>query len=61
MSQTGQCIDQHLAGESEYVQIDYILKEDIDDIGTTEVTRQNTNQQQKACCGAKRNGIRKDE
>ena len=36
---TGQCIDQHLAGESEYVQIDYILDKDIDDIGTAEVTR----------------------
>ena len=61
MSWTGQCIDQHLAGELEYVQIDYIIDRDVDDIGTVEVTRQNTNQQKKACCGAKWNRIRMDD
>ena len=61
MSQTGWCIDQHLAGESEYVQIDYILDRDIDDIGTAQVTKQKASQQQKTRCGVKWNKIGKDE
>ena len=61
MSQTGWCLDQHLAGEAEYVQIDYILDRDVDDIGATQVTKQKASQQQKARCGAKQNRVGKDD